>query len=129
MVTAGVEKEMETISTKENGSAAPNLDIRKIKLSAVDGLYLKVSLEAGGPIPLGNDPAITESSTASVWIRMSRAGDACPALMQVSSGPFTDSVLAAALHGAWSSLRSVWHGSVATSQGRRKFHSRCRERC
>lgn len=58
MVTAGVEKEIETISTKENGSVAPNLDIRKIKLSAVDGLYLKVSLEAGGPIPLGNDPAI-----------------------------------------------------------------------
>jgi hypothetical protein len=58
MVTGGTEKEIETIPTKVNGSLTPNLDVRKLRLSAVDGLYLKVTLEAGGPIPPGSDPAI-----------------------------------------------------------------------
>jgi len=127
MVTAGVEKEMETISTKEMARGSePRYP--EIKLSAVDGLYLKVSLEAGGPIPLGNDPAINGVVYRVCWIRMSRAGDACPAHAGIV-WTITDSVLAAPSMEQWSHYGSVWHGSVATSQGRREIPSRCRERC
>ncbi|HEV2464202.1 MAG TPA: hypothetical protein VGT04_10375 [Acidobacteriaceae bacterium] len=58
LVSGNDEKEITTISTAGNPSAAPNLDIRSLHLSAVDGLYLKVGLEGRGPMLAATDPAI-----------------------------------------------------------------------
>ena len=58
LVSGNNAKEITTVSTAGNPSAAPNLDIRSIHLSAVDGLYLKVGLEGRGRMLAGTDPAI-----------------------------------------------------------------------
>lgn len=58
LVKKGEEKEIETIPVEAHEALAPNLDVRKIRLSAVDGLYLKVALEARGAMLAGTDPAI-----------------------------------------------------------------------
>jgi hypothetical protein len=58
LVTGGVEKDIETISIPQNSGMTPALDIRKIRLNAVDDLYLKVSLDTGGALPHGDDPVI-----------------------------------------------------------------------
>ncbi|HTX40498.1 MAG TPA: hypothetical protein VMD25_01620, partial [Acidobacteriaceae bacterium] len=58
LIAGGSEKEITAISVPGNPSAAPNLDIRQIRLSGVDNLYLRVALEARGPMLAGTDPAI-----------------------------------------------------------------------
>ena len=58
LVHGGDGKPMASIVTSGNPSAAANLDIRKIAVSSVDNLYLKVGLEARGPMLAATDPAI-----------------------------------------------------------------------
>jgi hypothetical protein len=58
LVQSGAEKVIASIGTTPNPSAAANLDIRRIQVSAVDDLYLKVALESRGPMLGGTDPAI-----------------------------------------------------------------------
>ncbi len=58
IVKAGNEKEIAAIPVEGNSSLAPHLDVRKIGLSAVDNLYLKVTLETRGPVLAANDQAI-----------------------------------------------------------------------
>lgn len=117
MVTSGVEKEIETIPTKENGAAAPNLDIKNIKLSSVDGLYLKVSLEASGAIPPGNDPGIAGVAyRVCLDKKMPRSG--------CSSDGHGDIVWTIQGFGPpqprtmeqWSSLRPLWRWRLAAGQ-------------
>ena len=45
LLTAGAEKEVGAIERKGNPTAAANLDIHKIGISAVDGIFLRVTLE------------------------------------------------------------------------------------
>jgi hypothetical protein len=56
VVTGGVEKEIATLEGEENAAAAPNLDIKSVKLAAVDGLFLKATIETRGPILPESDP-------------------------------------------------------------------------
>ena len=58
MVTQGDEAEIAVIAGGENASMAPHLNIKSVKVSAVDGLFLKVTIETRGPVLAGSDPAI-----------------------------------------------------------------------
>ena len=49
MVSAGAEKPIATLAGEEHPAVAPHLDIKNVKLAAVDGLFLKVTLETRGP--------------------------------------------------------------------------------
>ena len=56
LVNAGVEKEITTLSDAEQPDVAPHLDLTNIKLSVVDGLFLKVTFETRGPVLPQGDP-------------------------------------------------------------------------
>jgi hypothetical protein len=50
MVTAGAETEIATIADPADAGAAPSLDVRSVRLASVDGLFLKATIETGGPV-------------------------------------------------------------------------------
>jgi hypothetical protein len=58
VVNAGAEKVLATIPGPKNSGLAPNLDIRNLKLSAVDGLFLKATIEAQSNIVPEGDPGM-----------------------------------------------------------------------
>ncbi len=58
MVTAGSEKEIGTVSGAEKTSVASNLNIKSVKLTALDGLFLKATIETYGPVLAESDPKI-----------------------------------------------------------------------
>src|SRR5205823_2878409 len=62
VLARGIEKEIGTIAGEANSAAPhidmPHLDIRSVKLSAVDGLFLKASMELRGPVLPDGDPGI-----------------------------------------------------------------------
>lgn len=58
LVSGGDEKAIATIPSAGSPSAAANLDIHKVRVSSVDGLYLRVGLESRGPMLAATDPAI-----------------------------------------------------------------------
>lgn len=61
VVSAGAEKEIATIAAEEN-AAARQFDIKSIKLTAVDGLFLKAAIETRGPaLPEGEPGDIAAS--------------------------------------------------------------------
>jgi hypothetical protein len=55
-VQQGIEKPVATLSFPAQSSAEPSLDIKSVKLSAVDGVYLKAVLQTASPIPAPDDP-------------------------------------------------------------------------
>jgi hypothetical protein len=67
LISGGVEKPLATLSGGKTSSssataAAPvaaNLDIKDVKLSVVDGLFLKVTFETAGPILPEGDPGVS----------------------------------------------------------------------
>jgi len=59
LVSGGTEKPLATLKGGKNSSVAAHLDIQNLKLSVVDGLFLKVTFETTGSIlPKGN-PALS----------------------------------------------------------------------
>jgi hypothetical protein len=58
MVTEGNQTEIATVSAAENAAVAAHLNIKSVKLAAVDGLFLRVTIETRGPVLPENDPAI-----------------------------------------------------------------------
>ena len=58
MVTTGAEKALATLSDEEEPNVAPHLDLKKIKLSVIDGLFLKVTFETRGPLLPDGDPGL-----------------------------------------------------------------------
>lgn len=58
MVAGGTESEIATIAAEENPAVAPHLDIKSVKLAAVDNLYLKATIETRGPVLPESDPAM-----------------------------------------------------------------------
>jgi hypothetical protein len=50
VLNAGAVKEVGSISGVGNPAAAANLDIKSVKLSAVDGLFLRATIETRGPV-------------------------------------------------------------------------------
>ena len=58
LVTAGAEKDLTTLSGEENPSVAPHLDLKNLKVTVVDGLFLKVTFETRGPVLLEGDSGL-----------------------------------------------------------------------
>jgi hypothetical protein len=58
MVTEGVENEIATMAGEENPAVAPHLNIKSVKLMAVDGLFLKATIEMRGPALPEGDPGM-----------------------------------------------------------------------
>jgi hypothetical protein len=58
LVTEGAESSLGSIEGEGNTSAAPHLDLKSVKLSAVDGLFLKAAIETRGPTLPESDPGI-----------------------------------------------------------------------
>jgi hypothetical protein len=58
MVNAGVEKEIGAASGNGDSSVAANLDLKSVKLSVIDGLFLKAVIETRGPVLAESDPQI-----------------------------------------------------------------------
>src|SRR5215471_19255111 len=58
IVAEGAEKEIGSIAGDDHPAAAPHLSIRNIKLSSVDGLFLKATIETRGPVLPDGDPGI-----------------------------------------------------------------------
>ena len=55
---SGEEKPLTTITAEPHPAAAPNLDLRNLKISVIDGLLLKVTFETRGPVPPDGNPAV-----------------------------------------------------------------------
>jgi hypothetical protein len=66
LISGGVEKALVTLSGTKNSASSsassvgvsPNLEIRNVKLSVVDGLFLKVTFETAGPLLAEGDPGV-----------------------------------------------------------------------
>lgn len=58
ILPAGNEKTLATLSGAGGSGAPANLDLRNVQLSAVDGLFLKVTFETSGAILPAGDPGI-----------------------------------------------------------------------
>lgn len=58
VVSTGAGQAIGTVNGQGNPSAAANLDIKDVKLSAEDGLFLKAAIETRGPALAEGDPAL-----------------------------------------------------------------------
>lgn len=59
LVSTGTEKAVATIVGAENPTLAPNLNLRNVKLAAVDDLFLRVTFETRGPVLQEGDPGLS----------------------------------------------------------------------
>jgi len=75
IVDKGAEQSLAAIASDENTEVAPHLDIKSVKLSAVDQLFLKVTIETRGPIPAQSDPAMAGVSYRVCLDRATPAGN------------------------------------------------------
>ncbi len=76
MVTGGVEKPLATISAPTDTTIAPNLDVRRITLAAIDGLFLKATIETRGAVLPNGDPSIDGVTYRVAFDRSKRANAA-----------------------------------------------------
>src|SRR5690348_3874165 len=58
LVTAGVKRTLATIPDAEYAAAAPNVDVTRVKLSEIDGLFLEATIETRGAVLPEGDPGI-----------------------------------------------------------------------
>src|SRR5215475_4667382 len=58
LVTTGAEKELALISDEEEPAIAGRLDLKGVKVTVVDGLFLKVTFEMRGPVLPEGDPGL-----------------------------------------------------------------------
>jgi hypothetical protein len=58
MVTGGSERELATLAGEEQPAVSAHLDLKSVKVSAVDGVFLKVTFETRGPVLPDVDAAI-----------------------------------------------------------------------
>jgi len=59
LVSGEAEKPLATLSGNKNSTAAANLNLENVKLSIVDGLFLKVTFETSGPVLPEGDPGLS----------------------------------------------------------------------
>jgi hypothetical protein len=59
LVSGGEEKHLATLTGKKNSSVPVHLDVQNLKLSVVDGLFLKVTFETAGPVLPEGDPRLS----------------------------------------------------------------------
>jgi hypothetical protein len=76
MVNAGKEKAIASIPGTGSAGAPPSLDIRDLKVSAVDGLFLKVTIDTRGPALPPDDPGLA-GVTYHVCLNRVKPTDGC----------------------------------------------------
>jgi hypothetical protein len=59
LVSGGTERELGAVPGEEHAAIAAHLDIRNVKVSAVGGLFLKVTLETRGPVLAAGDAGVS----------------------------------------------------------------------
>jgi hypothetical protein len=62
LISGGVEEPLATLTGKRNSSIAAHLDLRNLKLSVVDGLFLKVTFETAGPVLPEGDSGLSNTA-------------------------------------------------------------------
>ena len=73
LVNAGVEKPLDTVIDAEDAAVAGHLDVKSVSLTAIDGLFVKATIETRGAIAPATDP-----SAAGVTYRIAFNRDATP---------------------------------------------------
>jgi hypothetical protein len=58
VVNAGVDRPIATVTDAADAKVAAHLDLRSVKVSTVDGLFLKVTFETRGPVLPEGDPQL-----------------------------------------------------------------------
>jgi hypothetical protein len=58
MVTAGVEKQIAAVDLAGTASSSPHLNLKRLVLSQIDNVFLKVTIETQGPVLPDGDPGI-----------------------------------------------------------------------
>ena len=58
LIPEATEKPLTILSATKHSSAAPHLDVQKLKVSVVGGLLLKVAFETAGPLLPAGDPGV-----------------------------------------------------------------------
>src|SRR5215831_14837968 len=58
MVTTGAERAIAALNSGEKSEVAPNLDLKSVKLSVLDGIFLKVTFETRGAVLPEGDPSL-----------------------------------------------------------------------
>lgn len=82
VVNQGKEIEVATVSGGGNTAAPPGLDIRKVKVVAVDGLFLKITIETRGPVKPEDSPEIAGIAYA-VCLDHARPARGCTANAEI----------------------------------------------
>lgn len=78
MVTAGKERAIASIADESDAGIAPNFDMTGIRLTAVDGLFLKAAIDTRGPVLLEGDSAIVGTSYR-ICLSTTKPAGACSA--------------------------------------------------
>jgi len=94
-VPAGAEKPLANISAEPHPALAAHLDIRNLKLSVVDGVVLKVTLETRGPVLADGDSALDGVTYRVVFDAQSKSG---------ASGDRSDATF------SWTARGIAWQG-------------------
>ena len=76
LVVQGAEKEIATIAAEENAAVPAHLDIKSVKLSSVDGLFLRATIETRGAVLPDNDPGIAGISYR-ICLDRTKLADGC----------------------------------------------------
>jgi hypothetical protein len=87
LISGGVEKALVTLSGPRNppssslgsGLVAANLDIKNVKLSVVDGFFLKVTFETEGPVSPEGDPGVSGIGYHLYFVAHKLSGEAASA--------------------------------------------------
>jgi hypothetical protein len=75
VVTAGAQREIATVPDEPTPAAAPHLDIRRLRLASVDGVFLDAAIETGGPVPVAGDSSAAGNVYRICISRTKPAGD------------------------------------------------------
>jgi hypothetical protein len=76
IVAKGAEQSMAILAADENTEIAAHLDIKSVKLSAVDHLFLKATIETRGPVLTESDPGMA-GVTYRVCINRAKPSTSC----------------------------------------------------
>lgn len=80
MVNAGIEKPLGTLADAEEVNVAGHLDVKNVTLTAIDGVFLKATIQTRAPIAQPND-----SSAAGVTYRIALNRQAAPGDLSAST--------------------------------------------
>lgn len=112
LLTPGDERAVATLINEEHPETAPNLDVRKVRISVVDNLILKVSFATRGPIAPEGDPNV-EGVAYTVSFDAEQPSRGKPIANRLTwAGPFVAlatakrKMLKAAIHDTWLSGRA-----------------------